>query len=410
MTKIAILGFGTVGTGVAEILMQNASLLHKRTGQAMELAAILVRTMRPHPLQHLFVQSMEEILSHPQITLVVECMGGTMAAYPYVKEALSTGRSVVTSNKELVACHGAELIQIAKEQGCAFLFEASVGGGTPIITPMFQSLCPGGIDKIAGILNGTTNFMLTCMEQMDMDFAKALHLAQQKGYAETVDPSDDVDGKDAARKLAILASMAWGSEVSPSQISTRGIGQVTPFDFQCVHKMGHTIKLLAWADKMDDQLRGAVEPVIVQKNSQLGQVNDAYNGVQICTQYAADVLFYGQGAGKYATANAVVADLVLALQTGSSVHRLLSWEKAVKPQPLKSWDEPSAYYVHTKDVPASMLKSLFGEGELLLEQDGHCGYLADCLTPEQLDKAKERLANEPGELMQILRKVHLEQN
>ena len=403
MAKIAILGFGTVGSGVAEILQANAALLAARAGQPLEIGAILVRSKRTHPLEHLFVQRMEDILQDESIDLVVECMGGTQAAYPYVKQALASGRSVVTSNKELVAEYGAELLELAKQKDAAFLFEASVGGGTPILTPMFQSLAAGRIQRIQGILNGTTNFMLGRMERLEMEFDQALALAQQMGYAEAVDPSDDVDGRDACRKIAILASLAFGSQIRPGRIQARGIRGIEASDMKAARQLGCAIKLIAWAKQQEDQLNAAVEPMLVPLASQLGQVNDVYNGVMVTGEMAGDVMFCGQGAGKLATASAVVADLILALQQKEAVHNLLFWQPEQSQQPIAGEEGSFACYIRVQGLAASMMPRLYGEGELVLDEGVQCSYLTENITAQALEQANRQVQALGGKVALVLR-------
>ena len=248
--------------------------------------------------------------------MVVETIGGTRFAYPYVKACLESGRSVCTSNKEMVATYGAELLALAKEHDCAFLFEASVGGGTPIITPMHQCLAANVITEVEGIVNGTTNFMLTKMVREGLGFEDALQIAQELGYAETKDPSDDVDGRDACRKIAILSSMVCGHQIYPQNIPTRGIRAITAADVSSAEKLGCVIKLIAWMKLgKDGSVAAGVEPCLVPKANQLASVDDVFNAVLVKGDMLGDVVFYGKGAGKLPTASAVVADVVDALKT-----------------------------------------------------------------------------------------------
>ena len=253
MAKIAILGFGTVGSGVYEVLCRNAAGVSRRAGEPVEVKYILdPKDFSNHPDAHLFIKNFDTILEDPEIKVVVETIGGTRFAYPYVKACLESGRSVCTSNKEMVATYGAELLGLAKEHGCAFLFEASVGGGTPIITPMHQCLAANVITEVEGIVNGTTNFMLTKMVRENLGFDDALKIAQELGYAETKDPSDDVDGRDACRKIAILSSLVCGHQIYPQNIPTRGIRAITTADVEAAEKLGCVIKLIAWMKRGKD--------------------------------------------------------------------------------------------------------------------------------------------------------------
>lgn len=403
MAKIAILGFGTVGSGILEILQQNAELIQQRTKQTIQVKYILVRTKRPHPSEHLFTQSIEIILQDPEITMIAEAIGGTGDAYRYVKAALETGRSVVTSNKELVAEHGAELLALAAQHNCAFLFEASVGGGTPIIAPMHESLAANRIDKIQGIINGTTNFMLTKMQQQNMGFDEALRMAQQLGYAETHDPSDDVDGLDACRKLAILASLASGVHVYPKQIPTKGIRDISATDMQAAYKRNSVIKLVAWAKQQNGRLTAGVEPMLVPNEHQLAQVNDVYNAVLVQGNMTGDVMFYGRGAGKLATASAMVADLIQVIRQGNALHDSLFWQPAQQNGELLTEEKPAAYYIRTTNIPASMLPVLYGSGELVLDDGETVCYLAENTNAEKRRQAATKAKALGGRVMLELR-------
>ena len=319
MAKIAILGFGTVGSGVLEVLRRNAAGIARRAGEPVEVKYILeVRDFSAHPDAALFVNNMDVILADPEIRVVVETIGGTRFAYPYVRRALESGRSVVTSNKEMVATYGAELLALAKQNGAAFLFEASVGGGTPVITPLHQCLAANQISQIQGIVNGTTNFMLTKMARENMGFDQALKIAQDLGYAETKDPSDDVDGADACRKIAILASLAFGRHVYPANIPTQGIRPITVADIAAATGMDCAIKLIAWARRDEGgQVAAGVEPMLVPRQNQLAGVDDVFNAVLMKGDMLGDVVFYGKGAGRLPTASAVAADVIDALKNGA---------------------------------------------------------------------------------------------
>ena len=332
MAKIAIMGFGTVGSGVLEVCRKNAAAIARRAGEPVEVKYILdVRDFSDSPDAALFVKDLDVILADPEVRVVVETIGGTRFAYPYVRRCLESGRSVCTSNKEMVATYGAELLDLAREHGAAFLFEASVGGGTPIITPMHQCLAANHISQIEGIVNGTTNFMLTKMKREGMSFEEALHLAQKLGYAETKDPGDDVDGRDACRKIAILASLACGHHVYPDNIPTRGIRELTALDVKAAESLECVIKLIAWyREEADGGLSDGVEPMLVPDSNQLAGVDDVFNAILVKGDMLGDVVFYGKGAGKLPTASAVVADVIDALKEGSAVHDSLFWQPADK--------------------------------------------------------------------------------
>lgn len=407
MAKIAILGFGTVGSGVLTVLRKNAENAKKRLGEEVEVKYILdIRDFTTHPDAKLFVKDIDVILNDPEVRLVVETIGGTRFAYPYVKKALESGRSVATSNKELVATHGAELLAIAKEKGAAFLFEASVGGGTPILTPLHQCLAANNLTSIHGIVNGTTNFMLTKMAQEEMGFDEALRIAQELGYAETKDPSDDVDGPDAARKISILASLAFGKHVYPQNVPTRGIRDITVADIRQAVRMDCAIKLIAWTRKNPDgRVVAGVEPMLVPMQNQLSGVNDVFNAVLANGDMVGDVMFYGRGAGSLPTASAVAADVLDALKYGASVHDSLFWEPSEPFAGLLEDDTPATYYIRIKNIPASVLPALYGPGELLEDWGSEAAYLAERVDLVMLKEAARKAQVLGGSVQLLLRKL-----
>ena len=406
MAKIAILGFGTVGSGVLEVLRRNAAGVSRRAGEPVEVKYILVRrTYADRPDAGLFVQNMDVILADPEIRAVAECIGGTRYAYPYVRACLESGRSVCTSNKELVATYGAELLALAKSHNCAFLFEASVGGGTPIITPMHQCLAANVITGVQGIVNGTTNFMLTKMAREGMSFHAALRIAQELGYAETQDPGDDVDGRDACRKLAILSSMVCGHHIYPQNIPTRGIRAVTPADIAAAAKLGGVIKLIAWMRRTPEGgVAAGVEPMLVPRENQLAGVDDVFNTVLIKGDMLGDVVFYGKGAGKLPTASAVVADLIDALKNGVKVHDSLFWQPAAPAEGMLTDSAPAAYYVRAKGVASAALCEIYG-GEPTGESEEGCACFAAGLTPGALAEAERRVQALSGEVALLLKQL-----
>lgn len=407
MAKIAILGFGTVGSGVLEVCRRNAASIARRAGEPVEVKYILdVRDFSSHPDAALFTDSIQTILSDPEVKVVVETIGGTKFAYPYVCACLESGRSVCTSNKEMVATYGAELLALAKAHGAAFLFEASVGGGTPIITPMHQCLAANHISRIQGIVNGTTNFMLTKMKRENMGFDAALKIAQDLGYAETKDPGDDVDGRDACRKIAILASLACGHHVYPAAIPTRGIRPITVADIQAAEKLDCSIKLIAWYNEGENGAMAAgVEPMLVPGANQLAGVDDVFNAVLMKGDMLGDVVFYGKGAGKLPTASAVVADVVDALKEGVSVHDSLFWQPAPQPEGQLADTAVYAWYLRVQGVAAALLPSVAGPGSLVFEHDGEAAYLIDAATAAQLDEVERKLAVLGGTVALRLKKL-----
>ena len=311
MISIAILGHGVVGSGVAEVLHHNAAGIRVKAGQAIEVRRILdLRTFPDLPYADRFTTDFKDILEDPEIRIVVETMGGLHPAYDYVKACLERGKSVVTSNKELVAAKGDELLAVAREHNLNFLFEASVGGGIPILRPIDQCLAANEVFEVAGILNGTTNFMLTKMIREGMSFEGALALAQKLGYAER-NPAADVEGADACRKIAILASLAFGKHVHPEEVYTEGITGITEADVAYAAACGGVIKLIGRVTRTEDgHLFCLVAPMILPREHLLAGVDDVYNGIMVRGDSVGDVVFVGRGAGKLPTASAVVADVI----------------------------------------------------------------------------------------------------
>ena len=310
MIKVAVYGYGTVGSGVVEVIDDNNKLISQRIGDEIEVKYILdIRDFPGDKNEKKIVHDINIILDDPEINVICETMGGTKFAYPYTKSALEKGISVCTSNKELVAAYGPELLSIAKANRCSYLFEASVGGGIPIIRPMNTSLAPEHIEKITGILNGTTNYMLTKMSREGSSYDDVLKEAQDLGYAER-NPEADVEGFDACRKIAILASLMTGKTVNYEEIYTEGITKITSKDFEYAKKLKKSIKLLAIADNKDDELTAMVAPFMIGEEHPLNGVNDVFNGVYVTGNMVDDLMFYGRGAGKLPTASAVVSDAI----------------------------------------------------------------------------------------------------
>ena len=407
MAKIAILGFGTVGSGVYEVLCRNAAGVSRRAGEPVEVKYILdPKDFSGHPAANLFVKSIDTILQDPEVRVVVETIGGTRFAYPYVKACLESGRSVCTSNKEMVATYGAELLGLAKAHDCAFLFEASVGGGTPIITPMHQCLAANVISQVQGIVNGTTNFMLTKMVRENLGFDEALKIAQELGYAETRDPGDDVDGRDACRKIAILSSMVCGHQIYPQNIPTRGIRAITIGDVKAAQRMGCVIKLIAWMKLgKDGSVAAGVEPCLVPRANQLASVDDVFNAVLVKGDMLGDVVFYGKGAGKLPTASAVVADVIDALKDGSKIHDSLFWKPAEKLDHQLMDTAKYSYYIRTAGVPAAALPNVAGPGKLVFDYGDSAAYLIEAATAADLEAVAAKLEVLGGRLALVLKKL-----
>ena len=317
MKQIAILGYGTIGSGVAEVLRVNADLIAARAGEELVVTKVLdLREFPGDPVQEILVHDYQEIVNDPSIDLVVETMGGVHPAFEFVSQALSQGRSVCSSNKELVAAKGAELLETAKAHDCNFFFEASVGGGIPIIRPLATCLTAEDIDEVSGILNGTTNFILTKMDREGADYAETLKEAQALGYAE-LHPEADVEGFDACRKIAILTSLVSGKTVRYEDIPTTGITKISAEDFKYAKAFGASIKLIARSFKADGKYYAMVAPMLVPQEHPLASVNDVFNGIFVHGNMLDNAMFYGRGAGKCPTASAVVADLVEAAKLGS---------------------------------------------------------------------------------------------
>ncbi|MDO4459028.1 MAG: homoserine dehydrogenase [Clostridia bacterium] len=328
MAYIAVLGHGTVGSGVAEVLFTHAESISRRAGEDIKIKYILdIRDFPDLSYSELFTKDFDVILNDPDISTVVEVMGGLHPAYDFVKACLEKGKNVVTSNKELVAAKGAELLSIARKNNLNFLFEASVGGGVPIIRPISTCLAANEVSEIAGILNGTTNFILTKMIREQMSFATALKLAQDLGYAER-NPAADIEGHDACRKICILASLTFGSHVYPDSCYTEGITKITLADVDYAESWGGVIKLIGSVKMQENgKIQIKVCPMFVSRESQLGNVDDVFNGIMVRGDATGDVVFYGKGAGKLPTASAVVADVIDCVKQQTS-RKFLYWEDA----------------------------------------------------------------------------------
>ncbi len=310
MLHIAILGFGVVGSGTAEVLTQNKALIEKKVGDSFNIKYILdLREFPDSPLGHLVTHDFQDILNDPEVSLVAEMMGGSHPAYDFTIACLKAGKSVVTSNKEVVANFGTELLAVAREHGVSYLFEASVGGGIPIIRPLREDLSSNHVTAVSGILNGTTNYILTRMNTAGVSFETALKEAQAKGYAEA-NPAADVEGLDAARKIVILAAMAYGKRIDPNTILCEGITSITAADTALAAELGYAIKLIGYTSKTDGKILCMVSPRLVPVSNPIAGVNDVFNGILVSADMVGEVMFYGPGAGKLPTASAVVGDLV----------------------------------------------------------------------------------------------------
>lgn len=310
MIHVALLGFGVVGSGTAEVLTQNKAIIEKKVGQAVNIKYILdLRDFPDSPFADRIVHDFNIIANDPEVSVVAEMMGGSHPAYDFTLACLKAGKSVVTSNKEVVANFGTELLAVAKEMGVSYLFEASVGGGIPIIRPLREDLASNNVTAISGILNGTTNYILTRMDAEGASFEDVLKDAQRLGYAEA-NPAADVEGLDAARKIVILAAMAFGKRLNPNAILCEGITKITTADSELAKEMGYAIKLIGYTTRVNGKILCMVSPRLVPLGNPIHGVNDVNNGILVNADMVGQVMFYGPGAGKLPTASAVTGDMV----------------------------------------------------------------------------------------------------
>ena len=346
MINVAVLGFGVVGSGTVEVLDRNSAKIAQSAGQDIRVKYILdIRDFPESPYKNLLISDFETILNDADIAVVVETIGGAAIAYDFTKRCLAAGKSVVTSNKELVAAHGYELLKLAAEMNANYLFEASVGGGIPVIRPIAQCMAANQISEIYGILNGTTNYILTEMVKNGAEFSDALADAQKKGYAEA-DPSADIDGHDACRKICILSSLAFGRHIYPQYVQSEGIRGITTDDVRFAERLGYKIKLLARARASGDKAAIYVAPHLIKNDSPLASVDGVMNSIVVRGNAVGDVMFYGAGAGKMPTASAVAADIIDAVKHLRS-RKLLGWDDGGEESVADPALLESAWYVRT---------------------------------------------------------------
>ena len=327
--NVAILGYGTVGSGVYDVLTKNAAIISKRVGFDLDVKYVLdLREFPGDPVEKILVHDFKQVIDDPGVDVVVEVMGGIHPAYEFSKEALLRGKSVCTSNKELVAKHGAELLELARANNCNYLFEASVGGGIPIIRQLIRSITADDIERIDGILNGTTNYMMTKMKLDGLAFDEVLKRAQDKGYAER-NPAADIEGHDACRKIAILTSLAYGKQVDYEDIHTEGITKISDIDVEYANRLGRAIKLLGSSKKTEDgRVFAIVAPKMIKESNPLFMVSGVFNAILIEGNMLGEVMCYGKGAGKLPTASAVVSDVIdAAKHAGKNIPIIWSREK-----------------------------------------------------------------------------------
>ena len=396
MINIAILGFGVVGAGVAEVIAMNSDSISQHLGEELKVKHILdIRDFPDSPFADLVTHDSNEVFGDPEVKVVVETIGGAKIAYEFTKQALSAGKSVVTSNKELVATHGVELMELAKANGCQYLYEAAVGGGIPIIRPLHRCLAANKILRIAGIVNGTTNYILTNMRTSGLSYDEALSQAQAKGYAEQ-NPSADVDGIDAQRKLSILSSIALGGEyVAPEEINTTGISKITLDDINFATGIDCSIKLLAVFSHMDENKPSAfVAPFFVAKKSQLSPVEGVFNAILVKGNAVGTTMYYGRGAGKLPTASAVVGDVLEAARAPEANAYSKNWHKASERVTAEFGDIKTNIIVRAKAGSKENLTDIFSSYNTNVIWDGN-----DCsaiVVYDILHKDIDKLVNAVG--------------
>lgn len=393
MSKIAVLGFGVVGSGTVEVFYNNKEGICKKSGKDLDIKYILdLRDFPDSPFSNKLTKDFNDILNDDEVDIIAECMGGTNPAYQFTKSLLQKGKSVVTSNKELVATKGVELLAIAKANNCNYMFEASVGGGIPIIRPLHQCLAANNITQIAGILNGTTNFILTKMIKEQMNFYDALALAQKLGYAEK-DPTADIEGHDACRKICILASLAYGKHVYPERVHTSGISRITIEDVEYAESCGCSIKLIGSVKQLNNnKILPIVRAAFIDKSCPIASVDDVYNAILVKGDAVGDVMFYGAGAGKMPTASAVVADIIdVAKAERTSISQI--WETSEDYSFIQSYKlAETAMYIRLRSDDLLHIKekvnALFGEVKILYKKkvsDNEMAFITTVMVEKEID-------------------------
>lgn len=408
MVSVAIMGHGVVGSGVAEILTTHKQKLFASLGEEIYIKHILdLREFPDSPLVDKFTKDFNDIINDREVRVVVEVMGGLNPAYDFVKQCLKAGKSVVTSNKELVAAHGAELLAIAKEENVNFLFEASVGGGIPIIRPMSQCLVANIVYEIAGILNGTTNFILTKMIEDGMQFEDALKLAQDLGFAER-NPAADIEGHDACRKICILASLAFGKHVYPDSVHTEGITNITLEDVKYAEAFNCVIKLIGKVKRLDSgKIDILVAPMFVPKMSQLANIDNEFNGIMVRGDCTGDVVFYGKGAGKLPTASAVVADVVDCCKH-LKTRKFLFWADGNGSNIIPYTESKTAVYVRIKGENAlDKAEKIFGAISVIKREDVPADEAAFVTTEMPYGDITEKIGALKNEGVEVLSTIRI---
>ena len=391
MIKVAVMGFGTIGSGVVEVLSINRESIAKRVGDTIDVKYVLdLRDFEGHPIQKKIVHDYRTIVEDKEVSIVVETMGGVEPAYTFVKAMLEAGKHVTTSNKALVAEKGAELLEIAKAHQVNFQFEASVGGGIPIIRPLKSCLTADVIEEITGIINGTTNYMLTEMSEKGTDFESVLKDAQAKGYAEK-DPTADIEGYDAGRKIAILTSLVAGQQVDFEDIHTEGISHITSTDIKYAKSMGRAIKLLATSKHVGDGYAAMVAPFLLNSKHPLFSVNGGFNAIFVKGNVLGDAMFYGSGAGKLPTASAVVADIV-EMAKHMDKHIPIEWRRE-KLELIDYKDFDNRFFVRANESEEAV-KKVFGEVEFVKAEDvtGEVGFVTSVMPESEFETRAAKLA------------------
>lgn len=391
MIKAAVMGYGTIGSGVVEVLSTNYDSIAKRSGDGIEVKYVLdLREFPGDPIQDKIVHDYQTIANDPEVSIVVETMGGVEPAYTFVKAMLEAGKHVTTSNKALVAEKGAELIALARSKNVNFLFEASVGGGIPIIRSLNSCLTADEIEEITGILNGTTNYMMTKMSMEGSEFDDVLKDAQAKGYAEK-DPTADIEGHDASRKIAILTSLVCGKQVDFNDVYCEGITKISATDIKYAKAMGRVIKLLATSKKVGDSYCAMVAPCMLPPEHPLYPVNDVFNAVFVHGNVLGDAMFYGSGAGKLPTASAVVADMV---EIAKHLNRNILVEWSSKKMDLVNYKQASNRFFVRTTAERAAVNEVFGDVELVEAEgiSGELGFVTEKMTEEEYETKSAKLS------------------
>ncbi len=406
--KIAVMGYGVVGSGVVESFYQSYQSMKRKISHNVDIKYILdIVEHKGTPFDEKFISDFEIIVNDPEITVVAEVIGGIKPAYDYTKRCLEAGKSVVTSNKELVATKGAELLEIASKNGVKYLFEASVGGGIPIIRPLRYCLIGNNIEKIAGIVNGTTNFILTRMFEDKMSFEDALALAQKLGYAER-NPSADVDGHDACRKICILSSLVSGKHVYPDEVHTEGISSIASDDVKAADSIDHTLKLIAYSKKLENnKMQVIVAPMLVNSKSRLSNIKDVFNGVTVVGDSVDEVAFYGRGAGKLPTASAVVSDILECVRL-SDINEPPLWTDGSHDEVIdyKKGSFPFFLRVKSANDTKENLVSLLGNPDLIKEENGQILFITASIVEEDFEKAVNTLKQRGEDIYSTFRVLY----